>query len=146
MLVTFAELPELWDSAQCRMLADYFLERRVYFRRKDHTDKPRGDLRAIFPFNLRQGLLEPLYALSKMGLGNRSELADAWALLESRRTADDRYILDWTPPRTYLKGGTKGKPSKWVTLYALLAKAYRARDKMKQNKQIQPIAGKPGSG
>jgi hypothetical protein len=137
MLLAFAELPELWDSAQCRTLVDYFLERRVYFRRKDHTDTPRGDLRAIFPFNLRQGLLEPLYALSKMGFGNRCELAHAWALLESKRTADDRYILDWTPPRTYLKGGTGGKPSKWVTLYALLAKAYRDQDKMRQNNRVE---------
>lgn len=127
MLMALAELPELWDASQCRMLVDYFLERRLYFRRKNHTEKPRGDLRAIFPFNLRQGLLEPLYALSKMGYGDRDELADAWTLLEARRTSDGRYILDWTPPRTYLKGGRRGKPSKWVTLYALLAKAHRNR-------------------
>ena len=66
-----------------------------------------------------------LYALAKMGYGRGPELASAWALLESKRTADGSYLLDWTPPLSYLKGGRRAAPSKWVTFYALLAKKHR---------------------
>ena len=142
MLLAFAELPELWDTPQCRQLVDYFLERRVYFKRDNYTQKPKGDLGTIFPFNLRQGLIEPLYALSKMGYGNRPEMADAWNLLDSKRTPEGSYILDWTPPRTYLKGGKKGHPSKWITLYSLLALKHRDLKQGKAEQGAAPDADK----
>lgn len=125
MLLLYSYLMELRGTPSYSGMADYFLDRHVYFKRNDPTVKVKGDLRTIFPFNLRQGLLEPLYALSKMGFGQRPELDEAWALLNSRRTPDGAYILDWTPPKTYLNGGTASKPSKWTTLYALLAQKYR---------------------
>jgi len=108
MLLLYSALPELWDTHSCQNLVKYFLERRIYFKRGDFSVKVKGDLRTIFPFNLRQGLLEPLYALSKMGFGKYTELDDAWHLLESKCSSEDKFILDWTPPKTYLKGGIKG--------------------------------------
>lgn len=124
-LLLYAELPETWDTPSCKALVDYFLERHIYFKRNDLSVKPRGDLRTIYPFILRQGLLRPLYALSRMGYGTRPELNCAWNLLEQKRTPDGAYIVDWTPPTTYFSGGKRGMPSKWVTLYALLALKYK---------------------
>ena len=79
----------------------------------------------IFPFVIAAGLLEPLYALSKMGYGRRAELDDAWRQLEGKRDEQGRYRLDWHPPSAPLQPGPKGQASKWVTLYALLAQKYR---------------------
>jgi hypothetical protein len=121
MLLLYSSVPEQKNMPGYNGITEYFLDRHVYFKRTDLNQTVRGDLRTVFPFNLRQGLLEPLYALSKMGFGRRQELECAWSLLDAKQTADGKYILDWTPPKTYLKGGVKGNPSKWVTLYALLA-------------------------
>jgi hypothetical protein len=79
---------------------------------------------AIFPFVIAGSLLEPLYALSKMGYGNHDALAPAWAQLMTKRDAVGRFVVDWYPP-TLFNPGPKGKPNKWVTLYAYLALKYR---------------------
>jgi hypothetical protein len=124
-LMAFAILPELWEIGRCRQLVDYFLRRGVLFR----TDRPdevvRSELlRASFPFVINGSLLEPLYALSRMGYGNDERLGEAWAFLDEKRNDQGRTILDWHP-RGYFQRGPKGQPNKWATLYACLAQKHR---------------------
>ncbi len=121
VLLLFSECPTLWDTSQCRALVDYFLERKVFYKRTDHTQFVRGHPQTYFPFHYRFGVLEPLYALSKMGYGQHPALTDAWAFLEEKRTAEGKYILDWTIPKCAFNPGKRGHPNKWVTLYAYLA-------------------------
>lgn len=124
-LMAYAELPELWHTPQCRQLVDYFLRRRVYHR----TDRPDEVIRdeltiIIFPFVISGSLLEPLYALSRMGYGADPALAPAWQQLVSKRDAEGRYPVDGYPP-TCFTPGPKGQPNKWTTLYAYLAMKHR---------------------
>ena len=121
-LMAFAELPELWATPRCQALVDYFLRRRIYFRTQQPDQPVIGEMtNTLFPFVWRASFLEGLYALSIMGYGDTPELAEAWALLNSKKAASGRYILDWTPPRAYFNPGKRKMPNKWVTLYAHLA-------------------------
>lgn len=120
-LTAFAEIPELWGTGRCQDLVNYFLRRRIYYR----TDRPdqiiRGEVTStIFPFVIAASLLEPLVALSAMGYGIHPALQPAWEMLETKKDAAGRYILDWYP-NSYLNPGPKKQANKWATFYACLA-------------------------
>ncbi|MBN1451495.1 MAG: hypothetical protein JW963_10810 [Anaerolineales bacterium] len=133
-LMAFAALPELWETARCYQLVDYFLRRRVLFRTRQPEMLVRGELVcASFPFVIGGNLLEPLYALSRMGYGQDERLQSAWTFLDSKREGSGRYILDWHP-QTLFKPGNKGQPNKWVTLYAYLAHKYQNTTKKRGGK------------
>lgn len=127
-LMAFAILPELWETTRCLQLVDYFLRRRVLFRTTQPEEIIRSELiQTRFPFAIGGSLLEPLYALSRMGYGQDERLQPAWDILESKRDQSGRYILDrrkWT----IFNPGDKGQPNKWATLYACLAQKYRASE------------------
>ena len=123
-LMAYAELSELWDHESCQATVRYFLKRNIYFKHPELTERIRGGMDIIFPFVISSSLLEPLYALSKMGYGNHPALTDAWDQLEKRRNPEGKYILDWHPP-TVFNPGKKKEPNEWATFYALLAKKYR---------------------
>jgi hypothetical protein len=124
-LMAFAVLPELWETPRCRQLVDYFLRRRVLYRTTRPEELIRSELvKTRFPFMIGGSLLEPLYALNRMGFGQDERLQPAWANLESKRDENGRYILDWHPS-TLFKPGDKRQPNKWTTLYAYLAYKYR---------------------
>lgn len=121
-LMAFAELPEYRRHERCTALMRYFLKRECLFRMDDRREPVNFDVtRTIFPVTWRAGLNDILYALSRLGYGKRMETATAWDLLAKKRGPDGRYVLDWTPAQALLKAGKRGKPSKWVTLYALRA-------------------------
>jgi hypothetical protein len=122
-LLAFAELPEYRDHPRCKDLVDYFLRRDCLFRTGDPTKPINNDvITTRFPITWRAGMIEILYALSKMGYGSRKEVARAWELMEKKKDSQGRYILDWTPSqvRKLFKVGKRNEPNKWVTLYALL--------------------------
>jgi hypothetical protein len=124
-LLAFAELGEYRDHPRCQSLVEYFLKRDVLFRSSDPEKVINHDVtRTQFPITWRAGLIEMLYALSKMGYGANEELNRAWEILESKRDAQGKYQLDWSPTQTLLKPGKRGEVNKWVTLYALLAKKH----------------------
>ena len=128
-LLAFSMLPELWESERCQELVHYFLSREGIFRLSDPAMTVNFDVEhTIFPIIWRSGLLEILLALSRMGYGWCRELDRAWALLETKKNGDGKYILDWTPVQSLLKAGKRGQPNKWVTFYALLALKYRELD------------------
>jgi hypothetical protein len=119
-LMAYAELPELWNTESCQRTVQYFLTRNVYFKKTKPTEKIRGGMVTIFPFVIYCSLLEPLYALSKMGYGNHPALNDAWEELEKRNNGEGKYILDWYTNSLFMPG-KKGEINEWVTLYAYLA-------------------------
>ena len=79
-------------------------------------------------------LLEPLYALSRMGYGDDARLREAWAQLDGRRDPGGRYVLDWDP-QGYFRPGLKDDPSKRITLYAYLALKHREDDRVPASKE-----------
>jgi hypothetical protein len=125
VLLLFSELPEVWSSSQCQRLVKYFLERRIFYKRSDPAQFVTGRPATLFPFDYRLGLLEPLYALSKMGYGHHPALNEAWQMLSQKRDEMGRYNLDWKSPKCGFNPGEKGQANPWVTLYAYLALKYR---------------------
>lgn len=123
-LLAFAELPEYRDHPRCKDLVDYFLRHDCLFRTDDPTQPINHDvITTRFPITWRAGMVEILYALSKLGYGSRQEVSRAWKLLETKKDTQGRYILDWTPSqlRKLFNVGKRNDPNKWITLYALLA-------------------------
>ncbi len=123
-LMAYAETPSLWNKPSCVSTAEYFLSRRVFFRKDRPGERIRGGMAVSFPFTIDCSLLEPLYALSKMGHGRDKTLNEAWKDLKRRDDGDGRIILDRDPPSIF-KAGKKGEPSPWATFYAYLALKYR---------------------
>lgn len=125
-LLAFSELPEYWKHERCLQLVDYFLGRNGIFKRNDHCRYVNKDMESdSFPIIWRTNVWEILFALAKMGYGNDERLADAWKVMESRRNADGRYLMEWTPAQSPWKAGKKGEPNKWITFYCMLAEKYR---------------------
>jgi len=125
-LMAFAELPELWRSARCQALVDYFLRRQVIYQSKHPGVLIRDEVATtIFPFVISASLLEPLYALSRMGYSNHPALADAWKHLDAKRDEQGRYTLDRSLHSVF-NAGPNGQPNKWATLYAYQALSMRA--------------------
>ncbi len=125
ILLLFSELPALWDTKEYKGLIGYFLDRKVFYKRNQPDQFVQGYPQMYFPFHYRFGLLEPLYALSKMGYGNHAALAEAWRILAEKKDEFGIYILDWTMPNCSFNPGKKGKANKWVTMYAYLAIKYK---------------------
>lgn len=125
-LLAFAEVPEYWNHKRCLQLVDYFLNRNGIYRSSDHKRFVNKDMTSdSFPIIWRTNIWEILYGLARMGYGKDERLADAWHVMGSRRDADGRYMLDWTPAQSPWRVGKKGDPNKWITLYCMLAVKYR---------------------
>ena len=127
MLMAYAMLPELWGHERCQALVDYFLRRDCIFKHGRPDEYVNSDItRLVFPIVWRVSVLEILWALSRMGLGSSSATNAAWKILDKKKTAAGRYIMDWTPTQSPLKAGKRGQPNKWITFYVLQAIQYRA--------------------
>ena len=116
------------DAPQTEGIIQYFLSRDVLYRRDDLTRLIKECHASTFhpPVCTRIGLHMTLCALSMLGKGNDSRCKRAWELLYQRRDDSGKYILADSLTKPYIKAGKKGKPSKWVTFYALLAEKHRA--------------------
>ncbi|MDR0287304.1 MAG: hypothetical protein LBI03_06345, partial [Clostridiales bacterium] len=112
------------DCPQSNGLADYFLSRNVLYRHDDPTRFVIDCHATTFhpPVCTRIGLHMILYALSILGRGKALECKKAWDILDSKRNDEGKYILDGSLTKPYIKMERPGKPSKWVTFYALLAR------------------------
>ncbi len=121
VLFGLAEYPSTWNHPNVKKLVEYFLNRQVLFKTTNPDEivvKNAGAL--VFPFTYREGMIESLYPLLKMGYGNHPNFAKAWALFESKRMPEKRFPLEWTPVNKYLNPGPTGEPNKWITFYAYL--------------------------
>ena len=117
------------ETAIEEQLVNYFWNHNLFYR----TDNPaklildsRKGWRTIdtfYPFEvMRVGLHNIVESFCAMGYGSDPRLNRAWEMLESKKTIDGKYILDGAMTKSYLPRERTGKPSKWVTFYALLAK------------------------
>lgn len=101
---------------------EYLLIHRVFkrSRKPDVVSKP-GWLRLGFPWMYQSDILEILGILT--GLGIRDErMREALDVLLSKQDGDGRWMLENTFNGRFLADiEHKGRPSKWVTLYALEA-------------------------
>jgi hypothetical protein len=121
VLFGLGEYPSTWNHPSVRKLVDYFLDRQVLFKMTNPDElvvKNAGAL--VFPFTYREGLIDVLYPLVKMGYMKHPKMQRAWDLLESKRTPDGKFPLDWMPANKYLNPGKIGEPNKWTTFYAYL--------------------------
>ncbi|MBN2150655.1 MAG: hypothetical protein JW839_04315 [Candidatus Lokiarchaeota archaeon] len=121
VLFGLAEYPSTWAHPSVKALVDYFLNRELLFKGGHPDELVLHNARAlVFPFTCREGLLDVLYPLLKMGYGSHPKCNRAWELFESKRLPDGRFPLDWHPTNRYLKPGIKGEANKWITFYAYL--------------------------
>jgi len=123
-LMALAELPELWRSERCQALVDYFLRRQVLYKSDQPGELIRGEVAVtVFPFVISASLLEPLYALSRMGYKDHPALNAAWKLLAAKRDDQGRYLLDQSR-QSIFNAGPNSQPNKWVTFYAYRVLSY----------------------
>ncbi len=113
-------------------LIDYFWNHNLFYR----TNNPdililnnREGWRTIdtfYPFEvMRVGLQNIVESFCALGYGNDPRLREAWDILNRKKTSDGKYILNGTLTKSYLPKERVGKPSKWITFYALLAQKQR---------------------
>lgn len=109
-------------------LLDYFWRHKLFYR----TNSPdtlilqvREGWRSIdtfYPFEvMRVGLQNIVEAFCALGYGSDARLNGAWHILHSKMNEEGKYVLDGTLSKSYLPKEQVGRPSKWVTFYALLA-------------------------
>jgi hypothetical protein len=72
------------------------------------------------------GLQIIMYGLSVLGVANDPSCNKAWALLDSKKDIEGKYILSESFEEPYFNVGMVGQPNKWVTLYVLLAEKYKS--------------------
>ena len=70
------------------------------------------------------GLQIIMYGLSVLGEASHPSCNKAWALLDSKKDMEGKYILSESFGEPYFNVGLVGQPNKWVTLYVLLAEKY----------------------
>lgn len=140
-LMAYSHFPDLWSHERCCKLVDYFIRRRIAYKTTNQNELVRGEMFGLmFPFIHNGNLIEPLYALSKMGYGNEPELLSCWNELEGRMLDDGRMPIDRAPV-TIFKSGENGKPNKWITFYAYMALKYKdenSRSKGRRQKIEEP--------
>ena len=125
-LLAFSEDPELSQTAESERLAHYFLKRGLIFRSEAPAVPVVDDLAKLsFPVTYHPALLEPLYALSLLGYGDRPELEDAWKMLLTKLDGNGRVPLETTVPWKHLYCGTRRRENKWLTLYAGIVEKHR---------------------
>lgn len=113
-------------------LVSYFLKRRIFYRMSDPTRlvldcRPGWRMTDVhFPIEvMRVGLPVLLEAFAALGVGQAPELEEAWGLLDEKSDEQGRLLLEGTLSKPYLPKERRGKPSKWATLYACLARENR---------------------
>jgi len=111
---------------QFEQLISFYLNHDVVFRLDNKDDfiiKEKAG--TFYPFDaVKMGLQMIMYGLSVLGVANNPHCEDAWVLLENKKDAEGRYVLEKSFSKPYFNVGKIGKQNKWVTLYVLLAKKY----------------------
>jgi hypothetical protein len=117
-------------------LLEYFWKHHIFYR----TDNPKhimiggleeeavnyywSVINTFHPFEpMRLGIHMIVEAFCALGYGGDERLNKAWEFLNRARTENGQYLLGGTLTKPYLPKTKEkpGKPSKWVTFYALLA-------------------------
>lgn len=109
-------------------LLGYFWNHNIFYKTSDLSTlmmNGREGWRIIDTFHpfepMRIGIHNIVEAFCGLGYGNDIKLQQAWDFLYSKKDIDGKYLLNSTLTKSYLPKERVGKPSKWVTFYALLA-------------------------
>ncbi|MCP4760179.1 MAG: hypothetical protein GY870_00260 [archaeon] len=132
VLFGLGEYPSTWKHPSVKKLVDYFLNRELIFKTTGKLLVVKNAGLMVFPFTYREGLIEVLYPILKMGYKNHPKIRRAWKIFESKKTAENKFLLDWNAPNKYLKPGKRGEINKWITFYAYLL--YKLKDSEKDMK------------
>jgi hypothetical protein len=115
-------------------LLKYFWKHNIFYRSDDLStlvlDCREGwrTIDTFYPFEvMRVGIQNIIEAFCVLGYGNDKKLNSAWDVLYSKRDENGKYILNGTLSKSYFPKEKTGRPSKWVTFYALLAEKYAKR-------------------
>jgi hypothetical protein len=121
VLFGFCEYPTIWNHDSVKNLINYFLDRDLIYKttKRDQLVVKNADA-LVFPFTYREGLIEILYPLLKMGHGDHPNLEKTWSIFETKKMNDNKFPLDWIAKNKYLKLGKIAEPNKWATFYAYL--------------------------
>ncbi len=121
-LLAFSYFPEYWNHDRIKLLVQYFLFRDGIFKSTKLMELVNKDMeRNSFPIAWRANVFEILLSLGRMGYGKDRRLERAWKLLDVKRDAEGRYLLDWTPRQSPWRIGKRNASNKWITFYAYLA-------------------------
>ena len=60
-------------------------------------------------------------AISRLGLGNIPEMNEVWSIIESKKDAEGKVVLEATDTKKTLIMDGVGKPNKFLTLNLLLS-------------------------
>lgn len=114
---------------QFEPLMNFYINHNVLFRFDTPEKVIIKDMAGTFyPIDhVHMGLQMIMYGLSILGGAAHPNCEKAWELLDSYKDSGGKYILTESFGEPYFNAGKAGKPNKWVTLYALLSKKYRAR-------------------
>jgi hypothetical protein len=109
-------------------LLEYYWKHKLFYKSTNLSSLILGaregwrTIDTFYPFEvMRVGLQNIVEAFCVLGYGMDKRLKEAWNILEGKRDKDGKYILNGTLSKSYLPKERVGKPSKWVTFYALLA-------------------------
>ena len=116
--------PKRADLPAGKLVKDWLAERREQFI----TEHGSGELqpktywtRFGLPLNYNSDIIEAMLALASVGTPMSDELAKPLEIIRRKRTADGVWLLDRTfNGKMWVDVETKGQPSKWITLFALL--------------------------
>lgn len=112
---------------QFELLMEFYINHHVAFHPDDYEKVIIKEMSGTFyPIDhVHIGLQMIMYGLSILGAGNHPNCEKAWALLNSKKDSEGKYILSESFDKPYFNVGKVGSPNKWVTLYALLSDKYR---------------------
>jgi hypothetical protein len=98
---------------------EFLLMHRLY--KADHHDFKvikESWLKLHFPC-LFYDILRGLDVVTRLGHENDERIQDALEVVMSKQDQDGRWVLEKTPGNMHTSFGTRGRPSKWVTLNAM---------------------------
>jgi hypothetical protein len=107
------ETPDSWrDKEKARFIAEHGLGEL----------KPKAIwTRFGFPLNYNSDILEAMYALATVGAPMSDALEKPLQVIHDKRTADGAWLLEKSlNGQMWADVEVKGKPSKWLTLFALM--------------------------
>ncbi|MBA9087451.1 hypothetical protein FHR92_003936 [Fontibacillus solani] len=112
---------------QFELLTEFYINYHVAFRPDDYEKVIIEEMTGTFyPIDhVHIGLQMIMYGLSILGVANHPNCEKAWALLDSKKDSEGKYILSESFAEPYFNVGKVGNPNKWVTLYALLSEKHR---------------------
>lgn len=112
---------------QFEPLVNFYINHNVLFRSDTPEKVIIKDMAGTFyPIDhVHMGLQMVMYGLSLLGGAAQPNCEKAWALLDSYKDREGKYILTESFGAPYFNAGRARQPNKWVTLYVLLSKKYR---------------------